>query len=231
MRYINFTLYVSLVLLNPSLLACQAATSAPIKSSSQSKQSELSKWSTVDDDNKDGHGAKSTTADEALSRDDDTNAYAIESWDQSAITSADTDLVYVEVWAKSPWKDSCPILALSSIAKPHLLNYSARSANSSDGWGVAYDVHSLSNAYGVANKGIVKPTDQLYRFENIYIYDNGTELTYGQEKEDSGGKWIAYLTLGSKYSPTDVYCLYSIWSQKSERHLQDMIYSLRIVTP
>lgn len=153
------------------------------------------------------------------------------SWHKPAIAKSATDAVYLQESAKSETKGQCPILALPTTATAHLANRRVRRANFSGGWGVAYDLPNLRSAYGVALSGISEPIGKGTIWQDYYLYEDGTELTYGREGGDSQGQWLAYLTLGKQYSPASQYCFYNIWSQQSKGHLEQIISHLRIVSP
>ena len=160
-----------------------------------------------------------------------TSSKVVASWRKPAIAKSATDAVYAQEWAKSETKAACPILALPKNASSHLAGHSARRANFSGGWGVAYDVPKQRSAYGVALSGISDPIGQASIWQDYQQYNDGTELTYGREGGDPNGQWLAYLTLGKQYSPTSQHCFYNIWSQQSKGHLEQMLSELRLVKP
>ena len=148
-----------------------------------------------------------------------------ESWRLAPITASETDSVYKTEWKKSEIGRKCPLLALPSTANSHLIDRSVRRANFSGGWGVAYDLPTSRSAYGVALSGVSDPSGRNSIWNDYYVYQDGTELTYGREGGDPNGKWLAYLTLG------DNHCFYNIWSKEGKSHLEQIISELRVVKP
>ena len=148
-----------------------------------------------------------------------------ESWRLTPITTSETDSAYKAEWKKSEIGRKCPLLVLPSTANSHLIDRNVRRANFSGGWGVAYDLPTLRSAYGVALSGVSDPAGRNSIWNDYYVYQDGTELTYGREGGDPNGKWLAYLTLG------DNYCFYNIWSKQSKSHLEQIISDLRVVKP
>lgn len=234
MRYANFALFMPVIALSVGLGACQSpsnptnsagqlpALSKPIlvaKPTPIVKVTPVSKPSIV-------NGAQIATVNNTMTFTDSTAP-----WRQPAIAATATEAVYSREWAKSETQDKCPLLVLPKTAAAQLANRSVRRANFSGGWGVAYDLPKERSAYGVAHSGISDPVGQAAIWQDYHLYNDGTELTYGREGGDPQGKWLAYLTLGTQYSPAGQHCFYNIWSQQSKTHLEQIITELRLVAP
>lgn len=234
MRHANSALFVPVIALSVGLAACQSpsnptnsvgqppAVSKPTlvaKPAPIVKVTPVSKPSIV-------NGAQIATVNNTMTFTDSTAP-----WRQPAIAATATEAVYSREWAKSETQDKCPLLALPKTAAAQLANRSVRRANFSGGWGVAYDLPNERSAYGVAHSGISDPVGQAAIWQDYHLYNDGTELTYGREGGDPQGKWLAYLTLGTQYSPAGQHCFYNIWSQQSKTHLEQIITELRLVAP
>ncbi|WP_169391726.1 MULTISPECIES: hypothetical protein [Psychrobacter] len=153
-------------------------------------------------------------------------AKPIASWSKPAINSSQTDAVYRQEWVKSPTKTTCPILALPKNSNAHISGHSARRANFSGGWGVAYDLPSERSAYGVANAGVLQAGDQVYDGWAYHIvYQDGSTVGYGHEGGDPSAKWLAYLVIPQNR------CFYNVWSAQGQFHLEQMLSELRQVNP
>lgn len=151
-------------------------------------------------------------------------ALPIASWTKPAINSSQTDAVYHQEWSKSPTKTTCPILALPKNSNAQISGHSARRANFSGGWGVAYDLPNDRSAYGVANVGVLKSGEQVFdNWPYNVSYQDGSRVGYGHEGGDPSAKWLAYLVIPQNR------CFYNVWSSQGQSHLEQMISELRWV--
>ena len=150
-------------------------------------------------------------------------ALPVASWTKPAINSSQTDAVYRQEWLKAESKNLCPILALPKNSLAHLSGHSARRANFSGGWGVAYDLPKLRSAYGVANAGTVNPNELFNGWDYNVVHEDGSRVTYGRESGNPTGKWLAYIVIPKNN------CFYNAWSAQSKTHLEQILADLRLV--
>lgn len=151
-------------------------------------------------------------------------ALPVASWTQSTINSNQTDAIYRQEWLKAESKNLCPILALPKNSLAHLSGHTARRANFSSGWGVAYDLPKLRSAYGVANAGTTSPNELFTDWDYNVVYRDGSRVSYGREGGNPTGNWLAYIVIPRNN------CFYNVWSVQSKAHLEQMIVDLRMVS-
>lgn len=150
-------------------------------------------------------------------------ALPVASWTKPAINSNQTDAVYRQEWLKADSKNLCPILGLPKDSLAHLSGHTARRANFSGGWGVAYDLPKARSAYGVANAGTVNPNELFNGWDYNVVHEDGSRVTYGREGNSPTGKWLAYIVIPKNN------CFYNVWSAQSKTHLEQIIADLRLV--
>ena len=112
-----------------------------------------------------------------------------------------------------------------------------RRANFSGGWAVAYDKPGLRgkdaggypcescgrSAFGIAGAGVLKGDGEgRYRWENSQEYADGSFASWGLEG-GSGPGWLAYVEIEGQE------CLYNVWSNVSQQHLQLLIHNIRFI--
>ncbi|WP_435948916.1 hypothetical protein [Psychrobacter sp. DM8] len=159
-----------------------------------------------------------TNADDALNNSAEPKA----PWTSPAITISDTDAIYHQEWLKSENRSVCPILALPKQAEAHIARHSVRRARFSGGWGVAYDLPNTRSMYGVANTGVINPSEAAYDWPYNIYYTDGSKVGYGHEGGDPTASWLAYVV-----TPNN--CMYNVWSAQDKAHLEQMIADLRMV--
>lgn len=146
------------------------------------------------------------------------------------------DLVRNE-WATAANRDSCEPLVLTSDGGAPA---TARRANFSGGWGVAFDTDAVRSAYGVAGPGLTdadKADGQEARLRGQWPYfmalpnlpapsfgGYGLEgsRAYPADMPDSVGEnSLAYVRVAGQA------CTYNVWSRLGRAHLEVLLQSLR----
>ncbi len=123
----------------------------------------------------------------------------------------------------------------------------ARRADFSGGWAVAYDLPGLRSAYGVAGPGLLPQTDeqpasvQRDRLQRQWPYFveveqlpqpafagygiEGAEAYPDANPEGRGVNSLAYLRVGGQT------CTYNVWSRLGRAHLELLLRSLTAIEP
>ncbi|WP_300396202.1 hypothetical protein [uncultured Sphingobium sp.] len=142
---------------------------------------------------------------------------------------------------KSSAPPHCAPLALASAGGTPA---TARAADFSGGWGVAFDLPNLRSAYGFAGPGVL-PDDEIPaeaqrdRLERQWPYMqalgqlpapsfagyglSGAEPYPEDNPEGHGLQSIAYVHVGGQT------CTYNVWSRISRAHLQALLGNLRLL--
>ena len=142
---------------------------------------------------------------------------------------------------KSSAPPHCAPLALASAGGTPA---TARAADFSGGWGVAFDLPNLRRAYGFAGPGVL-PDDEIPaeaqrdRLERQWPYMqalgqlpapsfagyglSGAEPYPEDNPEGHGLQSIAYVHVGGQT------CTYNVWSRISRAHLQALLGNLRLL--
>lgn len=144
-------------------------------------------------------------------------------------------------WAKSKDKARCAPLALASDAGG---GGTARRANFSGGWGVAFDRSGLRSAYGFAGPGVLKGDEaplaaqrerlgrQWPHVMDLPRLPDPAFAGYGLEgarpyppgnPEGKGLQSVAYVRIGGQD------CTYNVWSRISRAHLEALLDNLRLL--
>lgn len=144
-------------------------------------------------------------------------------------------------WRKSDRPDTCAPLALTSDAGAR---GTARRANFSGGWGVAFDLPNLRSAYGIAGTGFL-PQDhgnvekqrarlaaQWPLFRELEQLPKPSFAGYGIEgaqdyspdsPDGRGENSIAYVRVGGQQ------CDYNVWSRLGRAHLEHLLEHLAVL--
>ncbi|WP_199504022.1 COG3650 family protein [Qipengyuania sp. YIM B01966] len=150
------------------------------------------------------------------------------------------DLVRAE-WAKAENRKRCAALAFADDGGA---GGTARRANFSGGWAVAFDTAGTRSAYGVAGPGLI-PADeadaasQRRRLDDQWVLMRdlpalpqpafagyGVEGADGYPPENRSGEGLnslAYVRVGGQA------CTYNVWSRLGRAHLEHLLDNLRMV--
>jgi len=148
------------------------------------------------------------------------------------------DLIRAD-WEAADNRDACPALAFGNDSGA---NGSARRAEFSGGWGVAFDLPNLRSAYGIAGTGLLEERDmdqartalmaQWPLFRDLTALPQPALAGYGVEgakpypadnPDGTGVNSITYIRISN--SP----CLYNVWSRLGRAHLEAMLDTLRLL--
>lgn len=142
-------------------------------------------------------------------------------------------------WAKSKDREDCGPLAFTTDGGAPA---TARRADFSGGWGVAFDTPQVRSAYGVAGPGVIDgdeapPAAQAERlgrqwphFTTLARLPAPAFAGYGVEgaqdfpadnPDGRGLNAVAYLRVGGER------CTYNVWSRLGRAHLEVLLDSLR----
>lgn len=140
--------------------------------------------------------------------------------------------MFITEWKKAENRATCAPVAFvhgGSIegAKP-------RRANFYGGWAVAYDKAGLPgnspsgehcdtcgrSAYGIAGAGVAVSSEDFGNHTEERMYRDGNRAGWGAS---TGGGWLADVLIAGQQ------CLYQVWSNVSEEHLESLIEEMRIV--
>lgn len=142
-------------------------------------------------------------------------------WRSESIPRAGVQNVYVEQWSKAENKNECALVAFRSLGEKGA-GATARAANFSGGWAVAYDLPNLRSAFGIAGAG-VKADDPSYdKWPYAYEWADGSKVEYGPEGGE-GPNQLAYLRIAGQE------CLYNVWSRLGREHLEELLREIRRV--
>lgn len=143
---------------------------------------------------------------------------------QKSISKNSIPKTYQTQWQKADNRKTCAPLVLASKASSHIKNASIRPASFHGGWGIAYDLPHQRSAYGVAGAGSVGSLQDVKRWQQYHIWNDGSGVGWGLEG-DTGPGYLAYVYLYNQG------CLYNVWSNISETHLINMLNDLRLSKP
>lgn len=141
--------------------------------------------------------------------------------------------VYLEQWSRAANRQHCRLMAFSDLGEGNE-QATARAANFSGGWAIAYDRPGLPGvnaagrscdecglgAFGIAGTGTTP--DSPYNWENWVYWRDGSKAGYGLEG-GTGPRRLAYVTVEGQG------CLYNVWSFAGEEHLEYLLDQLRFV--
>jgi len=128
----------------------------------------------------------------------------------------------VASWQSADNRANCAPLAPTD---PELTSgFTARSADFSGGWAVAWDADGFRSAFGVAGTGVGADASLAQRWPGVVRYADGSVLGYGGEGlDDSNPKRLGELVIPGQR------CLYQVWSGFGDDHLLRIVSSLRYV--
>lgn len=152
----------------------------------------------------------------------------------------DTALILRE-WRKAENRARCAPLAFASVGRG---KGTARRANFSGGWAVAYDQSGLRSAYGLAGAGLIDQDSQpaadqrarlarqwpLFReLEQLPVPSfagygaEGAENYSADNPDGNGVNSLAYVRVGGQV------CTYNVWSRLGRAHLEHLLENLTVV--
>lgn len=141
-------------------------------------------------------------------------------WREGKLHRDQVPAVYFQQWEKAANRAECALIVPRSLGEGAAAT--ARAANFSGGWAVAYDLPDLRSAFGVAGAG-VKASDPSYdEWPYVQQWDDGSRAEYGPEG-GTGPNQLAYLRIEGQR------CLYNIWSRLGRAHLELLLSELRQV--
>lgn len=143
---------------------------------------------------------------------------------QKSMSSSNMPKTYQTQWQKADNRKTCAPLVLPLKAASHIKNASIRPASFHGGWGIAYDLPNQRSAYGIAGAGTVGSLEDVRRWSQYHVWDDGSGVGWGLEG-DTGPGYLAYVYLNNQG------CLYNVWSHVSETHLINMLNDLRLAKP
>jgi len=142
--------------------------------------------------------------------------------------------VYGQVWRRAPNRDTCALLAPSTLGEGE--GGRPRAERTPGGWGVAYD---RPGGPGAARDGTTCPTCGRSAFgiagTRIEVagelplrreWGDGSRADYGREGGDDSGAprpYVAHLRVQGQQ------CLYSLWSHLGRDHLEHLLEHLQLV--
>lgn len=149
-------------------------------------------------------------------------------------------------WARSDdgKSDAPPHCAPLALASAGGAPATARAADFSGGWGVAFDLPGLRSAYGFAGPGVL-PQDaapraaQRARLDRQWPYMrdlpglppssfagyglSGAQAYSADNPQGHGLQSVAYVRVGGQQ------CTYNVWSRISRTHLETLLDNLRLL--
>ncbi|MGO1072505.1 hypothetical protein [Lysobacter sp. CA199] len=142
-------------------------------------------------------------------------------WSVRALSPKSVPAVYLSEWKKAKNRGRCASLALQGADKQ--AGIKVRRADFSDGWAVAYDLPGQRSAFGVAGTGVdIDRGGSTYKFPHTLTWADGSQANYGL-RGGTGPGYLAYLQVAGQR------CLYNVWSERSQEHLEQLLRSLRRV--
>lgn len=139
-------------------------------------------------------------------------------------------------WLHAENRTVCAPLAFAKVAPG---GWSARRAEFSGGWAVAFDRPGMRSAFGVAGTGSLpedRLPDEAHREALRAQWPHFRELPavsgwagYGVEGGEDfatmgpGDQGLAYVRAGGQH------CLYNVWSKLGREHLESLLDSLRLI--
>jgi hypothetical protein len=167
-------------------------------------------------------------------------------WAAPALDPATVDPAMLEAWRAAENRDTCPLLAPARLPDDVGAGVRARTASFGGGWGYTWDVPETPgqrpdgtsapdagrSTFGVAGAGIAPAPDSTSRWPHTLSWSDGSSAGYGYEGASRGDpnpnpldttKWLAYLDVEGAG------CLYNVWSNLGQEHLEALIAELRLV--
>jgi hypothetical protein len=129
--------------------------------------------------------------------------------------------VLIEAWNEADNQTWCSALAPGGF---DVGEATARPAEFSGGWAVAWDLPDLRSAFGVAGVGLPVFDDIGVRHRNQVTFDDGSVLGWDGEGFDPSNPRL----LGEFAIPGQG-CAYQVWSELGPEHLIAFVRSLRFV--
>lgn len=145
-------------------------------------------------------------------------------------------------WAKAENRERCAAVAFTDVGGG---TGTARPANFSGGWAVAFDQPGLRSAYGVAGPGLLKTDGPPYAqarelarqwpyFMELGHLERPSFAGYGVEgaqrypagnADGAGLNSLAYVRIHRQH------CTYNVWSRLGRAHLEVLLGGLRLLPP
>lgn len=142
-------------------------------------------------------------------------------WSAKPVNAKAVPAVYLSEWKKAKNRARCAPLALLDADKQ--AGVKVRRASFSDGWAVAYDLPDQRSAFGIAGTGLdIDAGGGSYKFPNTLVWSDGSKASYGLQG-GTGPGYLAYLEVQGQR------CLYNVWSERGQAHLEQLLRSLRKV--
>lgn len=144
-------------------------------------------------------------------------------WAAPRLAAAEVPPAYLTAWGDAENREWCALLAFEDPPLPDgAVDVEVRTAQFGGGWGVAYDLPGLRSAFGVAGTGVEPGPGTYDDWPHRREWRDGSRAGYGPEGGD-GPRQLAYLEV------TGQRCLYNVWSQLGQRHLEALLEELRLV--
>ena len=140
-------------------------------------------------------------------------------WSAAPLDADAVPDVFVNAWRNAENRVTCALLAPESTGRPEA---TARRAEFSGGWAVAYDLAELRSAFGVAGTGATVDGSTYDDWPHRIEWADGSSAGYGPEG-GAGPNQLAYLAVQGQG------CLYNVWSRLGRAHLEALLASLRFV--
>lgn len=151
-------------------------------------------------------------------------------WEGDVLGSSEVPSVLLEQWRNAENREHCAAVAFATTGVDQA---TARSANFSGGWAVAWDLPAGPGvtpdgsycpdcgrgAFGLAGTGVEPSPDTYDDWEFEKTYSDGSKVGYGPR----GEQWLAYLEIAGQR------CLYNVWSWRGREHLEQLIGQIRMV--
>ena len=141
-----------------------------------------------------------------------------EAFGSSELRASQASPVTMQEWKKAANRKSCAPLALTGLTD----GATARRASFSGGWGVAYDLPGERSAYGIAGTGVNADPFRPGVLPLEISWQDGSKAYYGLEGGRGPG-YLAYLRVPGQR------CLYNVWSNLGQEHLEGLLLHLRLV--
>jgi hypothetical protein len=142
-------------------------------------------------------------------------------WRDEPLARAAVPTVYLQQWQKAENRDTCAVIAPRTLG-PEGAGATARAANFSGGWAVAYDLPNQRSAFGIAGAGVSANDASYNKWPYAYDWGDGSKVEYGPEGGE-GPKQLAYVKIQGQD------CLYNVWSALGREHLELLLRELRFV--
>lgn len=143
-------------------------------------------------------------------------------WAAARLAESGVPGVYGSEWRKAENRESCALVAPAALGDG--AGATARAANFSGGWAVAYDQPGLRSAFGIAGSGTTPDSTVYDAWPHKVQWADGSSVGYGPEG-GTGPNHVGYLRVAGQQ------CLYNVWSRLGLAHLEYLIAQLRFVEP